>query len=161
MFISALPSRVAGVTGGYGNVAGVTKEANFLLYVIYINLDLVACGLLATVKDTTSLYSLTPISLLPFSLNSLALILPEMAGAKSKGQSLSPHMAGTSHSCRQRSSGITLLLLKLSSLGTQDAPPSLLCLLHILGWFLVSSAAEQCRAQGSVLVLLFFILIAP
>lgn len=43
MFISALPSRVAGVTtGGYGNVAGVTKEPNFLLYVIYINLDLVA-----------------------------------------------------------------------------------------------------------------------
>lgn len=99
-------------------------------------------------KDTTSLYSLTPISLLPFSLNSLALILPEMAGAKSKGQSLSPHMAGTGHSCRQRSSRITLLLLKLSSLGTQDAPPSLLCLLHILGRFLVSSAAEQCRAPG-------------
>ena len=43
---------------------------------------------------------------------------------------------------------ITLLLLKLSSLGVQDAPPSLLCLLHILGWFLVSSPAEQCRAPG-------------
>ena len=57
----------------------MTKELNFLLYLIYINLDLVACGLLATVKNNTSLYSLTPVSLLPFSLNSLALILPEMA----------------------------------------------------------------------------------
>lgn len=77
--MSALPSRVAGVTGGYRNAAGVTKELNFLLYLIYINLDLVACGLLATVKNNTSLYSLSPVSLLPFSLNSLALILPEMA----------------------------------------------------------------------------------
>ena len=57
----------------------MTKELNFLLYLIYINLDLVACGLLATVKNNTSLYLLTPVSLLPFSLNSLALILPEMA----------------------------------------------------------------------------------
>lgn len=111
------------------NVAGVTEELNFLLYLIYINLDLVACGLLATVKDNTSLYSLTPVSLLPFSLNSLALILPEMAVARSKGQSLGPHKAGTS--CREQTKRITLLFLTLSSLGLQDAPPFLLCLLHI------------------------------
>ena len=65
--------------------------------------------LLATVTDNTSPHSPTPVPLFSFSLNSLALILLEIAivkvtnyipVAKSNGQHLSPHMTGTNCSFR-------------------------------------------------------------
>lgn len=59
---------------------------------------------LATVVDNTRPSSLTPTSLLAFSLNSLALVLPEIApvkvtdytrAAKSNGPRLGPHVTVT------------------------------------------------------------------